>query len=189
MDQGKATRRRFYVLAVDPGASTGVALMQFDGFPRLVESWRLGSDTIPCDGIHARGVYDHVESYVGISDIARRVVLVTERQFQARGNHRRAQNLDTMATASHAGGWRYMAQARGMKVYCHNGQYGVLPNSWRQGLYGKHKIRKTVEYKLAARKMVEIECGLILDKADHDRAEAICIGIWACRHIAVHGLR
>lgn len=185
--QGGMRQRRFGLLAIDPGDVTGLALWTWDGEigARFIVSHTLGAKDSPCSGDMALDKLH--KATCTLQDLSMRtMVLAVEAQWLGRGKYMRAHAITALGTAGHAGGWRYVAQSLGWTVYRTDGAFGVQPMEWRQGVYGKHRVKKRDEYKAAAVKMVQLQHGI---DVGHDEAEAILIGGFCCRQLGLLGVR
>ncbi len=174
--------RNLYILGVDPGNRSGAVLLDFSGGVR--GKWGLGAKDAPTNGSDVFEVC--LEANRIADDDGCTVILAVEAQFipgaAGYGQNRRAHAVDALKVASHAGGWKSVAQLCGWHVWGEP----IHPNKWRQGVYGGHKIVKAEEYSTWAIEAFWNEFGLF--NKDEHVAEAGLIALWTIGRVKEYGV-
>lgn len=178
----KPRTRHFFVLGVDPGRMSGAGLLEVYGKQiTLMGMWSFGTAKQPCTGTD---IWDlMLQAYTLTQG---QCIVGIEDQFlpgsAGVGGQRRAHGVSALITSNHAGQWRGMAHIMGWRVWAEQ----LKPNSWRQGIYGGHRIQRGEIYKeWAMAKVLEV---FGQSAKTHHAAEAVLIGYHVCKQILKFGL-
>lgn len=168
------------VLGVDPGSVSGWALL---------EAWPGGSAVIKYGSVrtdHGLGASQVIAQWAHVVDT--RPTLAIEGQFVPRqggkGGKERAQAVDALKTAMHAGGWLYLAESMRWDIYRHSkAQIGIPPQTWRTAIYGSCRGWSSEKFKAHAIWAAKAVHGVELPATKHHVAEAIHIAQYAANGI------
>lgn len=143
--------RSIFALGIDPGVTTGVGLVLLQGDEiKLIQYAHFGETNRPSNGQTAFDVL------VGVRKMVKNACIIgLEGQFipskAGKGQLRRSHAVSALTTARHAGGWLYLSQLLEWALW--RGDV-IAPNTWRQVIYGPHRVRKAAEYETLCRKEV-----------------------------------
>lgn len=186
---GTMSRKRakhFFVLGVDPGNVAGASLLEVYGTQiTLMGLWRRGTQKEPCNG---NDIWDVVLDAYALTQ--GNCIVGVEDQFlpgsAGKFGAKRAHGVSALVTASRAGGWKAIAQISGWHVWGES----LKPNTWRQVVYGKHKIKKTEVYKKwAVDKVHELFDMEGMEAFTHHEAEGCLIGYHVCKQVLMFGVK
>jgi hypothetical protein len=162
-----------WVLGVDPGAISGWALVNPDGFPQCFG--QTGAKGRAMTGLDVFDVLEECGPEVGFGDWP--PVLAVEGQFLKRavneGGRDRFLGVSTLETSRYRGAWLGVCARYALPVFKHKGKQAIPSNVWRASQWGG--TWSTEAAKVHAVNQAEQRFGVTLPITHHHTAEAIFI--------------